>query len=155
TGRTGYNDRFAMVSLRVALVVIAVVAFAGSAYAQSDATPAEARRHFEQGLRLYNVQSYEEAIVEFKAGYQIDPRPEFLYALGQAQRMNHQCKAAIVSYEAFLRTAPAAKQEEAARGQIDVCRTELAAPPATPAATPAQPADTPPYADSATAVALA
>ena len=146
--RAGYNDGLAMVRAGIALVV-AVVALAGPVHAQSDAARAEAKRHFDQGIRLYNVQSYDEAIVEFKAGYQIDPRPEFLYALGQAQRMNHQCKAAIVSYEAFLRTSPAAKQEEAARRQIDVCRTELAAAPAAAAGQPTPP----PASDRADAVA--
>src|SRR5215471_4875654 len=102
-----------MLTFRVALALTGIVGLTGSAHAQSEAERAEAKRHLEQGLRLYNVQSYDEAIVEFKAGYQIDPRPEFLYSLGQAQRMNHQCTAAIVSYEAFLRTMPPPRQESA------------------------------------------
>jgi hypothetical protein len=129
--RAGYNDRLAMAKSPIALTVFACLAFGGPVQAQSGASRTDAQRHFEQGLRLYNVQSYEEAIVEFKAGYQLDPRPQFLYALGQAQRMNHQCKAAIVSYEAFLRTAPAAKQEAAARDQIAACHAERT--PETPA----------------------
>src|SRR5262245_13385065 len=116
--------------IRIALVFVGIVVgifgLAGPARSQSPALRDEARRHFEQGLRLYNVQSYDEAIVEFKVGYQIDPRPEFLYALGQAQRMNHQCRAAIVSYESFLRTAPAPHREAAAKDQIELCRSELA-----------------------------
>jgi iron complex outermembrane receptor protein len=123
-----------MSRLRIALLVGGLLAALGGgrARAQSEATRAEAKHHFEQGLRLYNVQSYEEAIVEFKAGYQADPRPEFLYALGQAQRMNRQCKAAIVSYEAYLRTEPAARQEAAAKDQIEACRAELATAASTP-----------------------
>src|SRR5262249_23229532 len=138
TEAASYNGRLSMVWVRIALVVVGVVGLAGPARAQSAVLREEAKRHFEQGLRLYNVQSYDEAIVEFKAGYQIDPRPEFLYALGQAQRMNHQCRAAIVSYEAFLRTVPAPRQEAAARDQIEACRAELAGAAATPGA--AQPA---------------
>jgi len=125
-GRPGYKRSLSMVWIRVALAFVGIVGLAAPAHAQSPLLRDEAKRHFEQGLRLYNIQSYDEAIVEFKVGYQIDPRPEFLYALGQAQRMNHQCGAAVVSYEAFLRTTPAPRQEAAAKDQIEACRVELA-----------------------------
>ena len=115
----------------------------GSARAQSGAAPGEAKRHFERGLRLYDGHSYDEAIVELRASYQIDPRPEILYALGQAQRMNHQCKEAIVSYEAYLHTGPAARQEAAARDQIGSCRAELAAETGAPDKPVASPVPTP------------
>ncbi|HMF44127.1 MAG TPA: hypothetical protein VKQ32_25815 [Polyangia bacterium] len=142
-----------MTRLAVVSLVAVLVGFAQSARAQSEGDAAEAKRHFEQGLRLYNVQSYDEAIGEFKTGYQIDPRPEFLYALGQAQRMNHQCKAAIVSYEAFLRSGPAAKQEAAAHDQIAACRAELATTAPLPGAPAAGPPPSAPPSDGATAIA--
>jgi hypothetical protein len=115
-----------MAKLPIALLLTGVAAIGGSARAQSGAAPGEAKRHFERGLRLYDGHSYEEAIVELRASYQIDPRPEILYALGQAQRMNHQCREAIVSYEAYLRTGPGVRQEAATRDQIELCRAELA-----------------------------
>jgi hypothetical protein len=118
-----------MAVIRIALVA-GLIALGGAAYPQSEAARTEADRHFERALRFYNVQSYEEAIGELKAAYQIDPRPELLYVLGQAQRLNHQCAPAIASYEAFLRTAPSPRQESAARDQIDACRAELASTPA-------------------------
>jgi tetratricopeptide (TPR) repeat protein len=141
----GYNDEGEMVGPRIAVIVIAlgVVGLGASAQAETERMSPKAKRHFDQGLRLYNVQSYDEAIAEFRAGYQIDPRPEFLYALAQAQRMNRDCPAAIASYETFLRTGPAARQEAAARAQIEACRAEIAAA-ADAAAPPPAPAPAPP-----------
>jgi hypothetical protein len=123
--------------VKVAIMIAGLTAMVGvRAHAQPTPMAADAKVHFDRGLRLYNVQSYEEAIAEFKAGYDIDPRPDFLYALGQSQRMRGDCPAAIVSYETFLRTGPADRQASAARAQIDTCRAEMAA--KTPAAPPAE-----------------
>ena len=47
--------------------------------------------------------SEEEAIAAFKQGYQIEPDPQFLYALGQAQRMSGDCAHAV---EACAATVP-------------------------------------------------
>src|SRR5262245_53535121 len=105
------------------LLALAVVALAGRAAspvaAQPSPTPpaataamdARAREHLERGLRLYDAQKYAEAIAEFQAGYEIDAQPEFLYAMGQAERLNGDCRRAIAAFEAFLRTGPSAKRE--------------------------------------------
>jgi hypothetical protein len=74
--------------------------------------------------------------------------------------MNHQCRAAIVSYEAFLRSMPAPRQEAATKDQIDLCRAELVSeatasgkPPAPPSPAAPPPAAAPP--PSAVAIAAA
>ncbi|HJZ84840.1 MAG TPA: hypothetical protein VKN99_06685 [Polyangia bacterium] len=86
----------------------------------------QARQHLERGLRYYNAQDYAKAVDEFKAGYQIDPRPEFLYALAQAQRLSGDCEKAISSYQAFLRTHPNDLQASSARQNIERCEAERA-----------------------------
>ena len=106
----------------------------------------EAKQHLDAGLRAFAVQDYAHAIAEFQAGFEIDPRREFLYALGQAERMSGDCEKAIRSYDAFLQTNPPDRQAEPARQNLKRCREELAAktPAAkTPAAKP-EPAPTPP-----------
>jgi tetratricopeptide (TPR) repeat protein len=90
-------------------------------------TASVAQDHLERGLRLYDLQQYDEAIAEFRAGYAIDANPRFLYALGQALRKKGDCPAAIESYRAYLRTAPAERQAQAAEEQIARC--EAATPP--------------------------
>jgi hypothetical protein len=107
-------------------------------------TNAEAKKHLEQGLRYFNVQSYFEAIDEFRKGYEIDPAPDFLYALGQAQRLSGDCAKANLSYQAFLRSRPAAKRAAPAQQNIARCMEELAHSSTPPApATPAAPEPTP------------
>src|SRR5690242_15602139 len=71
----------------------------------------EARGRLDRGLRYYATQEYAKAIEEFKAGYQIEPRPQFLYALGQAQRLSGDCSHALDAYRAFLRSGPPGPQE--------------------------------------------
>ena len=69
------------------LVLLTLVAGATAAAAapRSRLKP-EARVHLERGLKLYDKQRYDEAIVELRAGLAVDPQPDLLYALGQAER---------------------------------------------------------------------
>jgi hypothetical protein len=80
---------------------------------------------------------------------------EFLYAMGQVERLRGNCRTALVHYQAFLDTSPAADQVNAAKVQMDRCEAELkpaaaAEPPkdaavvATTEPPPAKPADVPP-----------
>lgn len=52
------------------------------------ATPeeAEARKHFEIGLKLYNEKLYEAALTEFEQSYALVPRPSALRNVAQSQR---------------------------------------------------------------------
>jgi hypothetical protein len=61
-----------------------------------------------------------------------------LYALGQAQRMKGDCRAAVASYRAYLRTSPPERAAAPARQNLERCERELAAPP--PPTTPPPPA---------------
>ncbi len=88
----------------------------------------DAQRRFEIGLRHYAVAAYDAAIAEFKAAYELEPRPSFLYNLAQAERLSGDCERAIVTYRTFLRTRPARAWAEAAQGNIDRCAALGAAP---------------------------
>lgn len=131
----------ATLSLLLAIVPVSVHA-QGAAPINPDA-----KAHLDKGSRHYEVQEYAEAIAEFKEAYKIDPRPEFLYALAQALRSSGDCRAAIRSYESFLRSLPPEKSAAVARENIERCKAEIAAEPA-PVAQPtsepvAQPTPTP------------
>jgi hypothetical protein len=125
------------VAVAVALVV---VASAAPARAQSAGRAAEARRHLDKGNRLYLEGRYDDAIVELQAGYALEQRPDFLYALGQAERKRGDCKAAIRYYQAFVDTGQSPQRTVAVLVQIDRCKQELAAAPATPQASQSPPA---------------
>ncbi len=88
------------------------------------ASPAETL--LERGLRSYAVGHYPEAIASFQRGYELEPRAEFLYALAQAQRMNGDCRGAVASYRAFLRTSPGERAAAPARQNLARCEELLA-----------------------------
>jgi tetratricopeptide (TPR) repeat protein len=124
---------------RAALLFVLVLARVAAA-----ASPAD--ELLERGLRSYAVGRYDDAIASFQRGYELAPRADFLYALGQAQRMNGDCRAAVASYRAYLRTSPPERAALPARQNLERCEAELAnAPPPTPAIIEPQPA-TPPTA---------
>jgi len=90
----------------------------------------------ERGLRSYAVGHYPEAIASFQRGYELQPRPEFLYALAQAQRMSGDCRGAVASYRAFLRTTPPERAAAPARQNLARCEELLASAPPPDAVTP-------------------
>lgn len=119
--------RFALATAALSLVV-----FAGStAEAQRKKQAAKsdiARRvdtHLKRGIEFYAEKQYELAIVEFRAGFAIDPRPDFLFALAQAERLSGDCRTAVVYYKRFLETKPGENQQEAARVNMKRCDRAL------------------------------
>jgi tetratricopeptide (TPR) repeat protein len=114
-----------------------IVSLALAAAAPALAAPS-AQELLDRGLRSYAVGKYADAIASFRAGYELEARPEFLYALGQALRMNGDCRAAIAAYKAFLRTTPHENAALGASQNVERCERELAAAPQ-PAPTAAAP----------------
>ena len=124
---------------RIAVVVLLVLAAGSVARAAppSRAAVAEARRHLERGNALYQQGRYDDAVTELLAGYGIDPKPDFLYAIGQAERKRGDCKAAIRYYQEYVDTGQSQQRTLAVLMQIDRCKQELAA--AGPSAKPSTP----------------
>lgn len=104
-----------------AVFALAAALFSISAFAQ----PATGKEHFDRAMISYNLQDWPAAIRELKLGYQADPRPEYLFMLGQAQRLSGACADAILSYKGFVRTA-SGNQVAAGQGLIRGCEAELA-----------------------------
>lgn len=117
-----------MKPILASLVLLALTA--GPAFAdESPGSAAElverADTHLRRGVEFYAEKQYELAIIEFRAGYGIDPRPEFLFALAQAERLSGDCASAVVYYQRFLDTGPDANQTEAARINMRRCTRAL------------------------------
>jgi hypothetical protein len=113
------------------------------AHAGEPAMKPEARAHLERGLAAYGEKDWTLAISEFRAGYALDPRPDFLFAWAQSARLSGDCAAAIDLYQQFIATGPSPEQSDAAHKMTDRCRETLAATPAPPPA-PAPPHVAPP-----------
>lgn len=91
-------------------------------------TPAradDAQTHIDEGTKHYNVQRYDRAAEEYQAAYLIDPKPDYLYALAQAQRLAGDCAKSVQSYRAYLRTQPVPEDRAKAETNLARCLEEL------------------------------
>jgi tetratricopeptide (TPR) repeat protein len=105
-----------------------------------------AREHLSKGNRLYDMRSFDEAIVEYKAGALAQPTPVFDYNLGQAYRQLGRYEDAVWHYERFLTFGkPSGDLLEAVNRFLAEMRAQLAnraqtMPPTGPAASDGSPA---------------
>jgi len=81
--------------------------------------------HLRRGIEFYAEKQYELAIVEFRAGFALDPRRDFLFALAQAERLSGDCPTAVIYYKRFVQTNPSDHQREAARVNMKRCGRAL------------------------------
>ena len=128
------------------LAILAVLL--GDRQASADPT-AEAKVHQERGRRMYTTQDYDGAIAEWRAAYVLEPSPDLLFGIEQAQRLKGDCKSALVTYRNVLKESVSKKQVAEIEKVIAVCEEELAktapapAPPVEPAPAPSPPPPTP------------
>ena len=120
---------------RASIVITAALALGrgGPAMAQPAASPppeAVANNWLRLGLERYEHGNLIGAIEAFEQGYAVEPRPEFLFALGQAHRRRGDCDRADRYFGEVLATGPSAGQADAARAQLARC--EPAPPPPPP-----------------------
>jgi hypothetical protein len=109
------------------LTALLAVHLGTAAVAQPSPDPkAAAKGSLERGMALVAEKKFEEALKELRHGYVLSSGAEFLYAMGQVERMRGNCREAINHYRAFLDTNPATGQAEAAKLQIDRCEKQLA-----------------------------
>jgi hypothetical protein len=126
-----------MICFRLSAALCLLLTACGLAHAQVSASQ-RADDLLARGQKEFAEGRYPDAIETLRAGYVLSPQPRFLYALGQAYRLNHQCKEAVRSYREFVRTEPAKSQLAAAEANIGRCGEEdpssLEQPPPTSAA---------------------
>jgi hypothetical protein len=103
----------------------------------ADAEP-EARRLAAEGMRLFTVGDYEEAIRAFKASYLRLPAPGLLYNMAQAHRLLGHCPEATVLYRQLAANGSAGTLRGLAQDRL----TELGECPAAPAV-PSSPTSSP------------
>jgi tetratricopeptide (TPR) repeat protein len=99
--------------------------------------------HVARGRRLYDQGDFGHARDELLAAYQLEPRPELLFALGPVELNLGRFAQAIDYYQRFIATSPAADQIALAQQAIGAARARLAensaAPPRPPPRPPAPP----------------
>ncbi|HEX3473761.1 MAG TPA: tetratricopeptide repeat protein [Kofleriaceae bacterium] len=103
--------------------------------------------HVARGRQLYDQGEFRQARDELLAAYQLEPRPELLFALGQVELNLGRFAQAIDYYQRFIATSPAADQIALAQQAIGAARARLAERPAAlppPFPKPAAPPRPPP-----------
>lgn len=95
----------------------------------------QARAQFDRGRRAFEARDYASAAAAFREGYRIDAHPDFLYTLGQAERLGGNCRAAIEAYRTFLESKPPPAEAQRTEANIRRCQEVTAKEPA-PAAPP-------------------
>jgi len=123
---------------------------AGAPKHADDPMAAEARRHYEEGTKAFNLGEFPRAITEFKAAYNAKADPSLLYNIAQSYRLQGDAAQAVFFYKSFLRNMPAAPNRKEVEGrirtldkQVEEQRKEpvpLVPPPAVTSPPPAAPA---------------
>lgn len=83
-----------------------------------------AQAHLAKATAHYNLQEWKAAIDEYRAAYQLDPNPQTLFPIAQAQRMSGDCRSAILSYRAYIRGA-SASGAHAAEDLVKECQKTI------------------------------
>jgi tetratricopeptide (TPR) repeat protein len=106
-------------------VLLLVACTCGVATAQS-VNRVEARRHFEDGSKLYHLGEFNAAAEEYKAAYKANPDPAFLYNIAQAYRLGGDYQQAVFFYRSFLGAVPDAPNRAEVEDRIRKLEAQIA-----------------------------
>ena len=92
-----------------------------SGVAVADAT-ADAKEHFKNGSKAFDLGAYDEAVREYSAAYRLRDEPALLYNIAQAYRLNNQPAEALRFYRIFLVKVPDASNRAEVESKIEELR---------------------------------
>jgi tetratricopeptide (TPR) repeat protein len=92
----------------LALVVICITSVARADEGSEQERRAQARKHFNEGTRWYELGHFDEAIKEYEQAYRSVDDPVLLYNLAQAHRQAGHTNDALRLYKVYLNRAPKA-----------------------------------------------
>jgi tetratricopeptide (TPR) repeat protein len=110
-----------MTKLR-AMLVLALVRAPLSAVAGT-----KAQAHVAKAMEAHKAGRFADALVELKAAYALEPKPDLLFAIGQINVKLERCDEAIDYYEKYLATKPSAQAQSDTQQAIDTCKAQIAA----------------------------
>lgn len=109
-----------MFALRFVVLVTAVGA-AGLAAAQTDPQGA-ARRHYDEGAKLFSQGDRDQALMHFQRAHELSPNPTTLFMIAQSEYHLGKIQDALHHYEEFLRQQPTGDSAETARIRLEVIK---------------------------------
>jgi tetratricopeptide (TPR) repeat protein len=102
-------------------VLVLVLLLGAVAHADEEPEKARGKAIWNEGVTLYNLGEFDEAIKKFEDAYRVYANPNILFNLGQAHRQKKDYDAAIFNFRAYLRLKPQATN----RGVVEELITEL------------------------------
>ena len=84
----------------------------------SEAARREMEEAYQKATRAFDIERYDEAIVDYKRTYELGGDPPMLYDIAQALRLNKHPDEAAVYYRRYLDRAPAAPNRDEVRARI-------------------------------------
>jgi len=100
---------------------LAAALVAAPASAQDKPTPAataQAREHFNRGVKLYEEDDFRTALIEFKRAYELAPNPTLLFNIGNSYYQLREYADALRTLEQYVREVGNAIPKEQ-RAQVD------------------------------------
>lgn len=104
-------------SILFAASVVTVVAVA-PAHADDKA---KAKALYDQGLKSYNLAEYQDAIKAWKEAYSLSKKSILLFNIGQAYRLDGDCKKANTFYDTYQREEPNPKNQDELDSALALC----------------------------------
>jgi tetratricopeptide (TPR) repeat protein len=106
---------------RCRLAVLAAVILAGNEAVADERSKALARQLFELGIEEYKAKDFEAAALSMAKVYALDPKPDALYALAQAERMSNKCESATKHYQMLIEQSKDDKTKQAVQANLELC----------------------------------
>lgn len=82
---------------------------------------AKAKALYEQGLNAYNLAEYQDAIKAWKEAYTLSKKSILLFNIGQAYRLDGDCKKAVTFYDSYQREEPNPKNQDELDAAAALC----------------------------------
>lgn len=113
-------------SLLFFLVISPSVAMAAE---PSEASLAEAARHFKAGSKAFDIANFSKALSEFQLAAELMPAPQLDYNIGECYEQLGQLPEAIAAYQRFLAAAPDDPDAAKTRAHVATLKERLPPPP--------------------------
>ena len=97
--------------MRTILTIFSLLILFGTTAAAAPVTAekkAQAKLHYEDGLRKYDMGKYDEASEEFQRAFELTGEPVILYNVAQSFRLGQKYDKALLFYKSYLRRQPEA-----------------------------------------------
>lgn len=125
-GRKRAHPTWDLVAAVAILSILTSLTPTGLVRAADDPAAAEAKKHYEEGTKAFNLGEYPRAITEFKATYNAKPDPLLLYNIAQSYRLEGDLGQALFFYKSFLRNMPTAPNRKEVDGRIKTLEKQIA-----------------------------